>query len=116
MRRSPKEILDDLILLLEKIIPIIEMDQNSEWHRYFYGFLEDAKKISSDGYQETSVRDLCSSIRSMYMGKGPFTDYAPVVLDPKSGLYKAIPGTEDYDRISQEICNIADEIRVIGSY
>lgn len=116
MRRSPKEILDDLISLLEKVIPMMEKDQNTEWPRYFIGFLEDAKKIAADGYAEASVRDLCSSIRSMYMGKGPFTDYAPMVIDPKTGLYTAIPGAEDYDRISREICITADEIRVIGSY
>jgi len=116
MRRSPKEILDSLIVLMEKIIPMMERDKNSEWPRYFFGFLEDAKKISGAGYEEASIRDLCSSIRSMYMGKGPFTEYAPMVIDPKTGLYTAIPGTEDYDHISREICDTADEIRVIGSY
>jgi hypothetical protein len=115
VRRPAKDILRDLISSLDEALEMMKMDPKCEWFDVIEDFIRRAKEAEARGSQEQDVRDVCNSIRSLY-GEKAFQDYSPTTFNEETGRHVIIPGTEQYESLSNKIYNLAEEIRTIGSY
>ena len=105
------KILKDLIDSLSKLVGILEMDPGCQWIEAFRNSLNQTRSLVGSNYGKEELVNLSSSITHVYGGMGSFNDYWPGIYDPNTGRYTQIPGTEDFEKISNEVYEIAIKLR-----
>jgi hypothetical protein len=117
MKRNKEEILEDLVRNLTRMVDILQQDPDCTWTRGFEGSLADGLELKKKGCPEEEFREFCGAVRDKFLGgMGSFNDYYPIRRDPKTGNQVDIPGAEGFETLSNQIYNLANEFRIVGSY
>lgn len=109
---NKKEILNRLIENLKSLIKILELDPKPpfDYARIFWGILQDAEHLQKNGFKNEDLISLSSSIDST---SRPFSDYGgPGTYNPDTGKYSEIPGTENFDKVSNQVFDLATQLRI----
>ncbi|WP_196140309.1 hypothetical protein [Aliikangiella sp. G2MR2-5] len=87
---------------LEKLLSVLREDEGCNWLNHFERSLEKTCWFLENGYEQSQLNDLSSSIRSVYGGMGSFNDYVP----PQS--------TWGTNRFSNRVWETALDLQVTG--
>jgi len=98
---------------LAKFVAILELDPNCQWTKGFKSDLSRCEELIQNGYTADDLRSLSSSITYVFKGMGSFNDYGPGIYHPETGRYSPIPGTENFDKIKNEVFDLAILLRAI---
>ncbi len=91
-------------LELEKLLSVLREDEGCNWLDHFESSLKQTCWFLDNGYEQSQLNKLSSSIRSVYGGIGSFSDYVP----PQS--------TWGTNRISNRVWETALDIQVTGKH
>jgi hypothetical protein len=97
---------------LTELVAILELDPSCQWTNGFKSSLAKCEELIQNNYNEDDLRSLSSSVTSVFQGMGSFNDYAPGKYNPITKKYDSIPGTECFERASNEVFNWARQLRV----
>ena len=99
---------------LAGLVEVLRLDDSCQWLNHFESNLHSTNKLIEVGFTADQLSDLSASIMHVYGGMCSFNDYGPFTYDASSGRYVPIPGTADFERLSQEVYDRALSLRVIG--
>jgi hypothetical protein len=104
-----KQLRDSLLRLLE----ILRLDKNCHWTSKFENDLMRCEELLNTSPSKEDIYSLSSSIRSVFQGIGSFNDYAPGIYNPSTRRYEPIPGTEDFEAITNKVFDLSVDLQVI---
>jgi hypothetical protein len=100
---------------LRRLVYILRLDNSCQWRKHFETQLAIAEQLLAEGFTQDQLAELSSSICFVFSGMGSFNDYFPGRYDAATGRYTPLPGSEDFEAVSQAVAEQAFELRVIGS-
>jgi hypothetical protein len=108
---TKKENLQNLCEALDRLVTTLRLDLNCQWTPAFETNLVLCRTMLDEGFVDSDLGKLSSSVRNVFQGSGSFNDYAPGKYHPETGRYSPIPGTEDFEEIKEEVYKLANKLR-----
>ena len=98
---------------LADLVALLRLDESCQWRAGFESSLHETNDLIENGFDSDQLGSLSGSVMYVYSGTGGFGDYFPYTFDTKTGRCLAIPGTEEFERLSKEVFDRALSLRVI---